>query len=261
MNNTFFDTRTKNLITVVLSALALFLLIEVVSVIYTISNTHEATYNTITVRGEAEVKGIPDIAQFSFTVRETGKTSAEATDKMSTKANTAIAYLKQNGIQEKDIATESLVTNPTYEYTQGICTANACAPSKQTITGYESSQSIVVKARDIKKGGSLLAGITALKINETSRLSLTVDSPDELKLKAKTEAITKAQHEAKVLADTLHVRLGKVTSYYEELPSQGDVYPRAMSDKASNFISSVAPDIQPGEQTFTSVVSISYEIK
>ncbi len=46
----------------------------------------------ITVLGTGEVTKVPDIAEFTFTVQEEGKTTKEAQDKATAKANAAIAY-------------------------------------------------------------------------------------------------------------------------------------------------------------------------
>ncbi len=262
MNNTFFDKRVKNLVIASLAALTLFLLVEIIVTIENVSISKENVTpgNTITVSGTGEVLAIPNVATFSFTVTEDAKAVADAENMMSAKANSAIAFLKGKGIDDKDIQTDSYTTNPTYSYSSGICTATACAPSTPVLTGYEVSETVEVKVRDIKSAGDILAGISALNVGQVSGLSLTIDNPDDLNTQAKVQAIGKAEAEAKVLADSLHVHLGKVTGFYEEAPGQDSGSPVPMMAKA-NVVAAVAPDIQPGQQKVTSTVSITYEIR
>ena len=261
---TFETPIIKNLIITVLSALALFLLIESVAVVSDISIKKESIVpaNVITVRGVGEALAVPNIATFSFTVREEAKDVASAQQKSSDKANKAVAFLKEKGIEDKDIQTEGYNTNPKYDYSSGVvCTSSFCPPSKPVLTGYEVSETVSVKVREIAKAGDLLAGIANLSIGEVSGISLTIDSPEALKAQAKADAIAKARVDAEATAKNLGLHLGKVVDFSEENSSQD--YPMALGApvmmKAS--VDSVAPNIQPGEQKITSTVSITYEVK
>lgn len=252
---TFFETHIiKNLIITVLSALALFLLVESVVVIadLNIKKASVVPSNVITVRGVGEVLATPDIATFSFTVREEAKDVSTAQKKSSEKANKAIAYLKEKGIEEKDIKTQNYYTNPKYDYVPN---------AKPLFTGYEVSESVSVKVRDIEKAGDILAGIASLSVGEVGGLSMTIDSPEALKISAKADAIAKAKIDAEATAKNLGLRLGRVVGFYEENTNGGD-YPIAYGGAMSAKVMEVsAPSIQPGEQKITSTVSITYEVK
>jgi hypothetical protein len=260
---TFFEIRLiKNLIILVLSALVLFLFIESIAVVSDIGIKKESFMpsKVITIRGVGEALATPNIATFSFTVREEDKDVAIAQQKSSDKANKAISYLKEKGIEDKDIKTESYNTNPKYDYSgRVVCPLGYCPPVKPVLTGYEVSESVSVKVRDVSKAGELLAGIANISIGEVSGLSLTVDSPEAIKAIAKADAIAKAKIEAEATAKNLGVRLGRVVGFYEENSSDG--YPVSsggpMMMKAS--VDSV-PNIQTGEQKITSTVSVTYEV-
>jgi len=260
----FFDENIKKTSLVVIGLLGLFLLVQtVVSVVdIGIRKDNSISPNVISVRGVGEALAVPDIASFSFTVREEGKDVALVQQAMTDKANTAISYLKEQGIEDRDIKTESYYTNPKYEYSQGVCGPSFCPPSKQTIAGFEVSQTISVKVRDIAKAGDILTQISALSISEVSSLSLTVDSVDALKAEAKKDAIKKAREDAENIASSLGVRLDDIVGFYEETPGYGygemDVGGSSMMLRAEE---AVAPNLQPGEQKFTSIVSVTYSIK
>jgi uncharacterized protein YggE len=262
--NTFFDKRTQNLITAVLALFCLFLFVESIGALADIHIKNESTpaANIITASGTGEAVATPDIATFSFTVREDNKDVSVAQQSLSTKANLAIAFLKKNGIADKDIQTSDYSANPKYDYQGGVCTGGICTPSKQVLTGYEVSETVVVKVRDVSKAGTLLTGIAGLSIGEVSNLSFTVDDMDTLKAKAQADAIEKAQADAKTIAKSLGVSLGKVTGYYENAPDNSyPVSSGAPTMMVKAMDSAVAPDLQSGQQKVTVTVSVTYEIR
>lgn len=262
--HTLEDSRVKTLIIAVLAVLALFLLAQSVAVIKGIDEKDDMMQNAITVRGTGEAVGIPDIATFTFTVRESGKDVTAVQQAMATKVNKAIDYVKQQGIEEKDIKVVSYYTNPTYEYSSAPCTSFSCPPSRQTLSGYEVAQTVSVKARgEVKnKAGEILTGIAALKVGEVSSLSMTIDDLDALKLQAKEEAIEKAKVEAGRIAKALGVDLDEITSFYEEYPYEPYGYEGEMDMGMSSVKSqgAVSPQLPAGEQKVTATVSITYKI-
>ncbi len=260
----FFDENMKKVSLVVVGLLGLFLLVQtVVSVVdLGIRKDNTISPNVISVRGVGEALAVPDIASFSFTVREEGKDVASVQQTMTDKANNAISYLKEQGIEDRDIKTESYYTNPKYEYSQGVCGPSYCPPSKQSIAGFEVSQTVSVKVRDISKAGDILTHISTLSISEVSNLSLTVDSVDALKAEAKADAIEKAREDAENIAKSLGVKLDDIVGFYEETPGYGyGEMDAGISPMMINTKSVDAPNLQPGEQKFTSIVSITYSIK
>jgi uncharacterized protein len=260
----FFDDNMKNITMAVVGLLGVFLLVQTVVAVVDLGIRKDNVIhsNVISARGVGEAVAVPDIATFSFTVREEGKDVAAVQQAMTEKANKAIAYLKEQGIEDRDIKTENYYTNPRYEYSQGVCGPNFCPPSRQILAGYEVSQTVSVKVRDIAKAGDLLTQITALSISEVSSLSLTVDSEDSLKAEAKANAIMKAREDAENIAKALGVKLGDVVGIYEETPGYYG-YGGELSEGPQMMKADVAsaPNLQPGEQKFISTVSISYSIK
>ena len=255
------------MIVVVLAVLAFFLLVQSVAAIKGIDEKDGMPpTNAITVRGEGEAIATPDVATFSYTVRENNKDVAVAQKAMSDKANRAIDYLKEKGIAAKDIKTENYYTNPQYQYVQGACSGGICPPGRQVLTGYEVAQTVSVKVRDVSKAGDLLTGIAGLQIGEITSLSFTVDDKDVLRVEAKKQAIAKAKAEAEAIADALGVDLDGIVGFYEEYPHERP-YPyggTAMNESLSSVKAqdaSVAPNLQTGEQKVTAIVSITYEIE
>jgi uncharacterized protein len=223
-------------------------------------------YAEISVRGEGEVFAKPDIATFTFTINEKGKTVKEAQDKATEKNNTAIKILKEKGIEEKDIKTTSYNINPQYEYSQsGVCTPYNCPPGKQVLTGYEVYQTTEVKVRKADTAGEMLTSIGSIGASYVSGLSFTIDDDATIIAEARAKAIADAKAKADKLAADLGVRLVRITSYYED---QGGypypMYERSAMDAKGGVAmnqAAVAPDLPSGENKYTSFVTINYRIK
>ena len=66
--------------------------------------------HTITFIGTAEIKAKPDIATFLVTARQEERTVILAQQKMTDKANKALALFKEKGIKSDDIRTNSYNT-------------------------------------------------------------------------------------------------------------------------------------------------------
>ena len=214
---------------------------------------NDQTVNTITVSGKAETFKKPDIATFSFSVTENALT-------------VALKALSTAGIEDKDVKTISYNINPHYEYQEGVCTTSypaTCRPGKSVLTGYEVSQSIQVKVRDLSKAGAIFGSIGALGVQNVDSLSFSIDDIDAVKDQIRGEAITDAQKKADILARQLGVSLVRVNSFYDS-SDQANPMPYAMNgiDSMSAKVASVAaPSLPAGENKVTSSVTITYEIK
>ena len=247
-----------------LGMLALFLLVATVSELraYNYIGAGIQPADTITVTGEGKVTAVPDTATFTFTADETASDVATAQSKATTAANTVINYLKQQGIADIDIQTTDYNVNPQYEYSAQICVSNGyCPPTKQTISGYEVSQTVSVKVTDITKAGTLLAGVGTRGVSDVSGLTFTVADQDALDAQARDKAIADAQSKAKELASALGVSLIRVTGFSENNNRMLAPTYATASGAVSKDMAAVAPEIPTGQNTTTSDVSVTYEIR
>lgn len=215
--------------------------------------------NTISVSGEAEVTAVPDVAVFTISVREEAKTAQEAQKVATKEINDIIAYLEDEDIEEKDIKTMNYNVNPRYEWNNIQCVKAPC-PDRRELVGYEVSQSVRVKVRDTDNAGEVLAGITARGVDNVSGLSFEIDDDDALQAKARRDAIADAQRKAEVLADDLDVEIVRVAGF-----SEGGNYARPMYAKMEMAMDGIggggAPELPVGENTISSNVTITYEIR
>ncbi len=244
---------------------SIFLAVETISVIKswnTLSNPAQTA--AITVNGTGQISAVPDIASFSYSAMGDGKTAKAAQDKATTISNSALSYLKGQGIADNDIQTSSYSISPTYTYEkdQGAigCIGMGC-PGKQVVSGYEAVQTVAVKVRDTAKAGDILSGIVSSGVTNLSGLSLTLDDPNAPALEARQKAIDDAKTQAGTLASQLGVRLVRITNFSENQGGGAVPMMYAKTLGAASDVASPSPVISTGENTYTSNVTISYEIQ
>ena len=235
---------------------------------YTYSAVKSTDYTTempvvISVTGEGEVFAIPDIAQISFSVNAKEDTAGNAITKSAEKMNAMVKYLKDNGVEDKDIKTQAYNLNPRYEYPDTRCNEWGCPPSGEPkLIGYEVTQTIGVKIRDLSKVGMFIAGLGEQGVTNVSGPSFTIDDDSTLKADARKQAIEDARAKANVLAGELGVRIVRMTGYWEE---QSYPMPYGIGGGegmvAAYDMKAAAPEIPAGENTITSRVNVSYEVK
>lgn len=222
--------------------------------------------NTISVSGYGEAFGVADIATFSFSVMSEKSTVAAAQKEATDKVNAITAYLKDAGIDAKDIQTTDYSVYPQYDYETMACAPGVyCPGGKQVLRGYQVRQTTTVKARDTAKAGDLLTGVGGKGATEVSGLNFTFDDPNMLQDEARGEAIADAKTKADELAKQLGVRLVRVVSFNES----GSGYPVPMYARDASFgmggvaneTKAVAPEISLGQNKVTTNVSVTYEIR
>ncbi len=215
--------------------------------------------NKISVAGKGEVKAVPDIATLTMNLKEEGKTSAEAQDLLNKSIIKVLGYLKKN-IKEKDIKSEYGGLNPKYSYGQTRCIRYPCPPNDRKITGYIATQSIVVKIRKTDEANKIRTNLASLGVKNINGPTFTIDNNDVYKIQARTIAINKAKSKAKELAKELGVKLIRITSFSENNNNYPIMYREsAMADSSVKSFS--APELPKGENTVTSNVNITYEIR
>lgn len=216
---------------------------------------------TISISGEGEVMAIPDIGKFSFTVTESGADAVTALEASGTKINKVIADLKDAGVEEKDIKTENYNLYPKFKYENQLCTPGSFCGGEQVPDGFEVSQSISVKVRDLDKSGEIVSLVGA-QVTNVSGLQFTIDDDSVLQNEARSLAIVDAKAKAETLAKDLEVTLDKMVGFYEDEFYAPSPYNRSaditMAFSEAKF---EGPDLPLGENKTISKVTLTYRIK
>lgn len=233
------------------------------SYVYTFGKTAQS-YTSFSSSAEGKVIAVPDTAKFTFSVITEGKNNPMELQKdNSKKIDAIIKYLKDKGIAEKDIKTESYYLSPQYGYMAVECRSGICPPPK--IGGYTINQTISVKTKDFDKASEVLGGVVEKGANSVSSLELTVEDKDTLENQARAEAMKKAKDKAKGLARAGGFRLGRLLGVDEYIP--GDVQPvygyggGGGTATKSDVVAMPAAEIAPGSQEIIVTVTLRYEIR
>src|SRR3989344_2962186 len=152
------------------------------------------TYRSFAVSAEGKAVGVPDVAQFTFSIINEGGADIAALERDNTaRGNKINSFLREQGIVDKDIKTEQYNLSPRYQNT--FCRTGVCPPP--VIVGYTVMQTVVVKMRDFAQIGVILSGVIERGANNVSELIFTVDDPVKLENVARAEALIKAKAQDK----------------------------------------------------------------
>lgn len=217
----------------------------------------------ISVEGNGEIFAVPDIGQFSFSVMAEADDATTAQELSGTKINAILAYLKEQGIEDKDIKVQNYNLYPRWRYEERVCPANSyCPPGERVQDGFEVSQTISVKVRDTKAAPALISGVGERGATDISNLSFTIDDEESLKAEARAAAIKDAQEKAGLLAEQLGVRVVRLVSFNENGYYQPYAQTKIMAmDMAEEAVGFGGAELPVGEESVTVQVNITYEVK
>lgn len=225
-------------------------------------SVNELNYRSFSVTGEGVVTTVPDTAQFSVSVVTDGGMDIASVQKQNIdKMNKVLDFVKNQGVDTKDIKTTQYTIDPQRSYP--VCVANKVCPPSQ-ITGYTITQSVIIKTRDAEKVGTLLAGVTDSGANSVSAVTFVVGDETKTKNSAREDAIEQGKKQALSIADVAGFKLGKLTTIYEESPTN-DVtpLPYAAMDSGASFQTKQmpVPTIEPGSNEQKIRMTLTYEIR
>ncbi len=208
--------------------------------------------NTISVAGEGEVYAKPDLGIVTFSVKTEDRGVSGAMKENTAQMNAVIEAVKSAGINEEDLKTINFSIQPHYEYPE---------PTRRRIlVGYEVSQSLQVKIRELEKAGQIIQNATNAGANQVDDLAFAIDNEEELKSQAREEAIKEARAKAKEIAEQLGVSLVRIINFNENTYSL-DAYKYMRAESGGGGIGGAGtPQIETGENKIESNVNIVYEI-
>lgn len=208
----------------------------------------------INVLGEGEARVSPDMAVISLAVFKEAETAREAMDQNNSDMAAVIAALKEEGIEAKDLQTSGLSINPQYVYPN-----DRNSEEKPRITGYQVTNSLTVRVRDLDKVGSILDRSVSLGVNQGGSIVFTNDDPTAAMSDARKSAVEDALAKAQTLAEAAGVEVGKVLSISE---SNGMPQPMPMMKavRAQGMAMDASVPVEAGENSYTVQVDVTFEL-
>ena len=157
----------------------------------------------ITVTGEGVARAAPDMAVLTLGVRHQAATAAEALAATNAGAAAVLGRLSEAGIADRDMQTSGLSLSPIWDRSN-----DHNVPPK--VVGFEASNTVTIRARDLSALGGILDAVVADGANEFRGLQFTLQEPGPLQASARKLAVADAIARAALYAEAAGLRLGPV---------------------------------------------------
>ncbi|UWQ78298.1 SIMPL domain-containing protein [Leisingera sp. S132] len=203
----------------------------------------------ITVNGESTLQVPPELATITLGVTEEAEEAAAAMAAVSQAMGAVITRLKEGGIAAEDMQTQQISMRPVWSQDRSYDSGG-----RREITGFEASNTLMVRVRDLDGLGPVLDKVLAAGANRFQGLSFGVSDPAAVIDQIRGEAVKDAIRKAQQLADAAGMELGPVRSITEHGGGGG----RPMM--AMEMARSDAMPIEAGELSFTHNVSVVFDM-
>jgi uncharacterized protein YggE len=201
----------------------------------------------LSVSAQAESHRVPDVASISAGVVTQAADPNAAMRDNATQMDKVMAAVRAAGIAERDVQTAGISVQPQYRYAEN---------TPPTITGYQASNTVNIKVRDIGKLGKVLDALVASGANQVNGPSFEVDQPEPAYDEARLAALKKAQARAETYAKAMGLRVRRVVSISEGGSFQPPMpYMRAAAAPAMKDTA-----VSPGETTLSVNIDVVFEL-
>lgn len=194
----------------------------------------------ITAHGTGQVAGAPDVMTIGIGVQTRAAHAADALGANAARAAAVISALKGHGVDGADIQTSQLSLSPQYAGGAG-----------EVIVGYDVTNSVSAKLREVSRAGATIDAAVAAA-GDAGRLqgaTFSIDDQSSLLAQARKDAVTRANTQARQLAEAAGAKLGALRTLTE-----GVTEPTYQPDggAAAGMPGQATPTpVQPGTQELT----------
>ncbi|WP_236696517.1 SIMPL domain-containing protein [Rhodopirellula islandica] len=247
------------------------------------------TRSKLTVQATADSKVAPDSVTLRFAIESREEKVTDAAQKTSEQIAQVVQFLKDQGIEAKDIRTESIVLSPIYpqgqkgQYSKQRSSMQASqglsdlfgdsTPQRATQTeapqpsvrdelqqnqpiGFSASRQLTIMVRNIKQFETVYTGILERGVNSIAGIQWLNSDQVQHRRAARIKAIAAAREKANDMAGALDAKVARVLSVQET--SRG-------SDPFSNSMQlfgteSSGNSIEAGLMTLSASVQVVFEL-
>jgi uncharacterized protein YggE len=193
---------------------------------------------------------VPDLATIRAGVVTQAPTAAAALSDNASRMSAVLAALKRGGIQPRDVATANVSLQPQYRYEDN---------KPPVITGYQATNTVAIRFRDIAKSGQILDALVAQGANQIDGPNLSLDQPDAALDEARVDAVKRAQARAELYAKAAGLSVSRILTIAEGGEIAGPPPPMPVYRMAA----AKAADTQvlPGESDVTVTITVRFLLK
>lgn len=192
---------------------------------------------------------VPDIATIRAGVVTQSPTAAQALADNAQRMAGVLSALKASGVQPRDIATSNVSLQPQYRYENN---------QPPVITGYQASNTVSIRFRDVAKSGAILDTLVKQGANQIDGPNLSLDQPDTALDEARVDAVKHARARAELYAKAAGLTVVRILSISESgeiaAPQPPVMYMARAKAEADT-------QIMPGQTDVTVSVSVRFLLK
>lgn len=195
------------------------------------------------------VNARPDTVEISAGVTTDAATAVEAMRMNAAEMNRVIQRVRALGIDEDDVQTTGINLGARYDYDQ--------ATQRQVFRGYQASNRVSVKLREVEATGRVLDALVAAGATDISGPNFSLENDAQAKAQARQGAVRKAEEMARQYAQWsgyTGVRVLKISEALYRNPPMPMM--RMQAAEAADASTPVAPGLVGSSVT----VSVTYEM-
>lgn len=193
-----------------LKALLLTLTTSLFFVSFTVVTAELPPSPHISTSGSAVIQAQPDMATLNINVEVKEQDAVTAKNQVDKSVSEYFEFLKEQGLNKKDIEAANINVNPNYEYDKQRKTS--------VIRGYNASRRVKVKIHDLTKLNKLLDGALQKGLNDIQSIQFGVGTPEKYRTEVRHKAIKTAISQAKDVAKGFGMELGPLYSINYNTP-------------------------------------------
>lgn len=208
---------------------------------------------TLDVTAEGRTARVPDVATIRAGVVSQGTTAAAALSDNAARMARVLAALRRSGVAPRDIRTANVSLSPQYRYADN---------QPPTVVGYQATNSVAVRFREIAKSGAILDALVAEGANQIDGPTLSLDQPDAALDEARTDAVRIARARAELYAKAAGLAVARIVSISESGSNAGDQpRPSMLYAARARGESRESTQIASGETEVSVTLSVRFLLK
>lgn len=208
------------------------------------------TGTRLDISARGAVTRVPDVAVISAGVVTQGPDARGAMSSNASAMAQVVAALRKAGVTDRDMATSQIALSPQYRYAEN---------RPPVVTGYQATNSVTVRFREIAKSGAILDALVAAGANQINGPALVIDKPEAALDEARLAAMKTARARAELYARAAGMTIKRIVSISEsgDMP-QPIPMPMMRAQMADSAMAKT--EVIPGEQDVSVTVAVTFEL-
>lgn len=201
------------------------------------------------VVADGQARRVPDVATIRAGVVTQAPGAAAALSANAAQMARVLAAVKAAGVAARDVQTATISLSPQYRYGEN---------QPPVITGYQASNSVSVRFRDIARSGAILDALVREGANQIDGPNLSIDRIEAAQDEARVDAVERARARAELYAKALGMRVERLVALSEggEMAGPGPVPMMVRAEAAKD-----STRVLPGEQEVNVTVRVRFLLR